>query len=133
MPDSISRPQSKKSKVYVENRLVATTGEGEGWTNRKNSTETYTLPRVKQIASGKPLCNTGSSAWCSVTTQRGRMRAVGWEGGSGRRGYVLYLQVTHVVWKKPTQPYKTIILQLKKKNYKVQSMAFVPAETLEFT
>ena len=61
------------------------------------------------------------------------MRAVGWEGGSGSRGHVLYLQVTHVVWKKPTQHYKTINLQLKKKNYKVQSMAFVPAETLEFT
>ena len=61
------------------------------------------------------------------------MGAAGWQGGSRTGAYVLYLQVTHVVvWKKPTQHYKTIILQFKKKNYKVQSMAFVPAETLEF-
>ena len=33
-------------------------GEGEGGTNSKSSTETYTLPCVKQIASGKLLYNT---------------------------------------------------------------------------
>ena len=40
--------------------------------------ETYTLPYIKQIAGGKLLYNTGSSVWCTVTTQRGRM---GWRSG----------------------------------------------------
>ena len=39
----------------IENRLVYTVGEGEGGTNWDNSIETYTLPHVKQRASGKLL------------------------------------------------------------------------------
>ena len=39
-------------------------------------THTYILPCVKQIASGKLLYSTGSSAQCSVMTRRG-----GIEGG----------------------------------------------------
>ena len=57
MPDSTSRPQSKKPKVYIENRLVDTTGDGVGGTNWESSIETYTLPRVTQAASGKSLCD----------------------------------------------------------------------------
>ena len=38
-------------------RLVGTAGEGEDGTN----TETYTLPYVKQIASGNLLYDTGNS------------------------------------------------------------------------
>ena len=41
-----------------------TAGEGEGGTNSENSTQTYTLPYVKQIASGNVLCDTGSSTQC---------------------------------------------------------------------
>ena len=37
----------------IEKSLVDTLGKGEGGTNGESSTETYTLPRVKQIASGK--------------------------------------------------------------------------------
>ena len=37
----------------------------------------YTLSCVKHIASGNLLYSTGSSAWCSVMTQGGRMRWVG--------------------------------------------------------
>ena len=37
--------------------------EGEGEMNGDSSMEAYTLPNVKQIASGKLLYNTGSSAW----------------------------------------------------------------------
>ena len=48
----------------IENRLVGTVGEGEGGTNSKSNTETYTLPYVKQIASGNLLYY----AWSSVTT-----------------------------------------------------------------
>ena len=56
-----------------------------------------------KLASGKLLLyNTGSSAWCSVMTQRGGM-GVCVEG--------------IVVWKKPTQHCKEIILQLKKTVY----------------
>ena len=50
----------------------------------------YTLPCVKQIASGKLLCNTGSSAQCSVMTQKGGMGV--WEGGSNGKGYIYISQ-----------------------------------------
>ena len=39
--------------------------------NWEAETHIYTLPCVKQIASGKLLYSTGSSAQCSVMTQRG--------------------------------------------------------------
>ena len=42
--------------------------------NWESSVDTYTLPCVKQIASGNLLCNTGSSARCSEMT---------WRGGTG--------------------------------------------------
>ena len=67
--------------------------------------ETYTLPYVKYIAS-----DTGSSAWCSVATQRGVMR---WEvGGAFRReGVCVYLWLIHVdVWEKPTQYSKAFVV-----------------------
>ena len=38
-----------------------------------SSTDMYTLSYIKQIASGKLLYNTGSSAWCSVMTLRWRV------------------------------------------------------------
>ena len=41
----------------------------------ESSTEAYTLPYAKQITKGKLLYDPGSSAQCSVTTQRSR---VGW-------------------------------------------------------
>ena len=43
--------------------------------NWENSTDIYTLPYVKQAASGKLLYNTGNPAWRSVTTQRAGMGA----------------------------------------------------------
>ena len=56
------------------------------------------------------LDNTGKLMLYSVTTQRGGM---GWgEGSRGRRHE--YLRLLHViVWHKPTQHSKAIILQLK--------------------
>ena len=42
----------------------------------------YTLPCVKQIASGKLLYSTGNSARCSAVTLRG------WEGGPRGRGHM---------------------------------------------
>ena len=59
-------------------------GGGADW---ESSVETYTLPYVKQMASGNLLCDTGSSTQCS-----GQSRGVGWggkwEGGSGGRGHM---------------------------------------------
>ena len=44
----------------------------------------YTLLCVKEIAAGKLLYSTESSAQCSVITERGRMK--GWDGGSRSGG-----------------------------------------------
>ena len=76
---------------------------------------TYIHYLVKQIASGKLLYNTGSSAWCSVTTCSGGMgMAVGEK--FKRKGTHVYLWLIHVVWQKPTQHCEAIILQFKKQN-----------------
>ena len=45
----------------IKNRFLDTAGEGEGGMNWEDSTETYTLPYVKQRANGKLLYNTGHS------------------------------------------------------------------------
>ena len=52
----------------IEKGLGDTAGEGKAGTNWKSSTDAYTPPRIKQIASGRLLCNTGSSAQGSVMT-----------------------------------------------------------------
>ena len=67
---------------------------------------------VKQTANGKGLCNTGSSARYSGTAWKGRR---GWSGeGEVQEGDIYILWLIHaVIWKKPIQYYKTIILQLK--------------------
>ena len=79
----------------------------------ESSTEIYTLPCIKQIASGKLPYNTGSSAQrsvegCTVEGSDGK--------GVGRRfkRIYVYLQLTRViVQQKPTQHCKAIILQTK--------------------
>ena len=50
------------------NRLVDTVGEDEGGTNGESGIETYTLPFVKQTASGNFLYDAGSSTRGSDTT-----------------------------------------------------------------
>ena len=55
-----------------------TAGEGEDGINRALK---YTLSRAKYMASGKLLYKTGSPAWHSVMTQRGRVRGGEEEGG----------------------------------------------------
>ena len=50
-------------------------GKGEGGMIWENSIETYTLPYVKEIASGSLPNDAGIQSWCSVTT---------WRGGKGR-------------------------------------------------
>ena len=51
----------------IENGVVDTAGEGERGMDWE-STDLYTPPCVKSIASVKLLYNTGSSARCSVMT-----------------------------------------------------------------
>ena len=55
---------SKSSSVpfFIENRLTDTAGEEESGTKCESSIDIYTRPCVKQIASGKLLYSTGSSA-----------------------------------------------------------------------
>ena len=53
--------QGSNRDADIEKRLVDTVGEGEGGTNWESSMETYTLPEVKQIASGSLLYDEGSS------------------------------------------------------------------------
>ena len=57
-------------------------GGREGGMNWEIGTDIYTLPCVKQIASGNLLYSTRSSAWCSTVTYMDGM--VG--GGSKREG-----------------------------------------------
>ena len=75
----------------TEKGLVYTAREGEaGWIETVALTYIcvcvcvwiYTPPCAKQIASGKLLDNTGSSAWCCVMTDKGDVGDV--EGGSRR-------------------------------------------------
>jgi len=57
-----------------------TEGEGGGRTNAESSTDMYMLPSVRLAASGKQLCNTGSSAWCCDDLEGMRR----WEAQGGR-------------------------------------------------
>ena len=54
--------------------------EGEGGISWEIRIDIYALPCVKYIASGKLLLSTGSSAWCSVMTQRFGMEVQEGEG-----------------------------------------------------
>ena len=53
--------QGSNGDAHMENRLVDTVWEGDGWTNWDSSMETYTLPYLKQRASGNLLYDVGSS------------------------------------------------------------------------
>ena len=72
--------------------------------------EIYTLPYVKQTASGNLLYESGSSNQVLCDSLEGR--EVG--GRLKREGTCVYLWLIHVdVWQKPTQHCKAIIVQLK--------------------
>ena len=47
--------QGRNRDSDIQNRLVDIAGEGEGVTNLECGTDIYTLPCVKQTASGKLL------------------------------------------------------------------------------
>ena len=83
--------QGRNGEADVENRLVNTTGEGDGGTNGESSTEIYTSPRVKQLEGS--CCVTRSSAWGSVMTQKGD--GMEWQGGSRRRLICIHMADSH--------------------------------------
>ena len=75
------------------------------------SINTYTVPHVKQLASGKQLYSTGSSVWRSVMTGAGAIQ----EGGA----IYVCIQLIHIVEQQQlTQHCKAIILQFLKEEEK---------------
>ena len=62
--------------------------------NPESIIDICTLPGVKQRVGGELLYSTGSSAQCSVMTQRGDIGGE-WEEGSRGRGYV-YIQLIYI-------------------------------------
>ena len=116
----------RKPSLYkidnTENKLLDTGREGDGGTNWESSIETYTLPYVKLDSQGE------FAVWCRELKscahwqpRRVGRGGKGWEVG-GRfkmEGTYVYLWLTHVVvWQKPTQYCKAIILQLKTNTFK---------------
>ena len=52
--------QGRNREADLEKRLGDTAGEGENGTDWESSTDTYTVPWVKQAADGKLLCRQGA-------------------------------------------------------------------------
>ena len=52
--------QGSKGDMDIKNRLLDPVREGERGMIFENGIETYTLPQVKQIASGSLLCSAGN-------------------------------------------------------------------------
>ena len=80
--------------------------------------ETYTLPYLKQRASGNLFDDVGSSNQALCDNLRG---GIGWKVGGRfqREGTYVYLWLIHAdVWQKPIQYCKAIILQLKINKFK---------------
>ena len=129
--------QGSQGDADTKNRLLDSVGEGEGGVIRENSIETYTLPSVKQTASGNLTYDAGNpklvlsdslegwgrkgggmrgtQSWCSLTTWKD---GVGREVGAGlrREGTQVCLWPFHVdVWQKPSQYCKVVVLPLAKR------------------
>ena len=106
--------QGSKGDADIGNRLADTGGEGEVGTNWESSMETYTLPYLK-LDSGKLLYDSESSNWVLCDNVEGWDGVGGGVGGSRRREHTYtYGQFMLILWQKPTQYCKAIILQLKK-------------------
>ena len=74
--------QNRKRDTDVQNRLLDSVGEGEGWMFRENSITTCILSSLKQITSPGWMHETSAWGWCTGKTQRDRVeREVG--GGIG--------------------------------------------------
>ena len=62
--------QDRNRETDLENRFMDTGREGEGGTNGESCPDINTVPCTNEIASRKLLYSTGSTAQCSVMTQR---------------------------------------------------------------
>ena len=70
--------QNRKRDTDVQNRLLASVGEGEGGMFQENSIEKCVLSRVKQITSPGWMHETSAQGWCTGKTQKdGMEREVG--------------------------------------------------------
>ena len=58
--------------------------------NRQVGIDIYTLPCIKERASGNLLYSTGSSAQCSVVTSGAEGTGMGWEGGPRGSGVCIH-------------------------------------------
>ena len=85
--------QGRNRDADVENGLVDTEGEGESGLNWESSTDIYTLPCIKQIASGKLVYSIGSSMLCDDLDA--------WDGGGGtevqKGGIYAYMQFINFI------------------------------------
>ena len=121
--------QGRNRDTGIENRFLGTAGEGEGGTNQESIIETYILLYVKQLVGS--CCITGSSALCSVTTQRGGMGSEErWR--LKREGACVYLWLIHLLYgRNQHNSCKAIILQLKK-NFKYCWMLEIQVQIVIF-
>ena len=62
--------QNRKRDTDVQNRILDSMGEGEGWMFRENSIETSILSIVIQITSAGWMHEPSARAWCTGKTQR---------------------------------------------------------------
>ena len=60
--------QNRKRDTDVQNRLLDSVREGNGWMFRENSIETSILSRVKQITSPGWMHETSAQGWCTGKT-----------------------------------------------------------------
>ena len=63
--------QNRKRDTDVQNRLLDSVGEGEGWMFQEYSIETCILSRAKEITSPGWMHETSARTWCTRKTQRG--------------------------------------------------------------
>ena len=81
--------QGSKGDTDIKNRLLDSVGEGEGGMIWENSTETYTFPYGKQIASGALLYDSGNPKPVLCDNLEGR-------DGEG-------CEIHADIWQKPSQ------------------------------
>ena len=77
--------QNRKRDTDVQNRILDSVGEGEGWMFQEKSIQTCTLSMVKQITSPGWMHETSARTWCSGKTWRERVeREMGGGIGMGK-------------------------------------------------
>ena len=117
----LSYIQSSKGDTDVKNRLLDSVGGGEGGMIWGNSTETYTLPYVKQMTSASLMHEAGHPKLVPCDNPEGgggEGGAVGGSGCSGWRGHMYTYGWFILVYGKNHQ---NIVIIIQLKNYKGNS------------